>query len=85
MFKRCLDDIQRQGYSVEMLYNPTEYLANLEKEKISVQKSIAKAERKKEIDDAVNAALKKQEETLTALFEKKMAEMLEKQTKKSNK
>lgn len=85
MFKRCLDDIQRQGYTVEMLYNPTEYLANLEKEKISVQKSIAKAERKKEIDEAVNAALKKQEETLTALFEKKMAEMLEKQTKKSNK
>lgn len=85
MFRRCLDDIQRQGYTVEMLYNPTEYLANLEKEKISVQKSIAKAERKKEIDDAVNAALKKQEETLTAIFEKKMAEMLEKQTKKSNK
>lgn len=85
MFRRCLNDLQRQGYSVEMLYNPTEYLATLEKEKISIQKSIAKAERKKEIDEAVAAALEKQEKTLTEMFEKKMAEMLEKQTKKSNK
>lgn len=81
MYNRILDDLQRQGFSIEILYNPTEYLKQAEETKTKIQKQLSKAEEQKRIDDAVEKALKKQEEE----FEKRFAALEAKLKKNTNK
>lgn len=81
MYNRILDDLQRQGFSIEILYNPTEYLKQAEETKTKIQKQLSKAEEQKRIDDAVEKALKKQEEE----FEKRFTALEAKLKKNTNK
>lgn len=81
MYNRILDDLQRQGFSIEVLYNPTEYLKKAEETKTQIQKNVVKAEQQKRIDEAVEKALKKQQEE----FEKRFAALEAKLKKNTNK
>lgn len=81
MYNRILDDLQRQGFSIEVLYNPTEYLKQAEETKTQIQKNVVKAEQQKRIDEAVEKALKKQQEE----FEKRFAALEAKLKKNTNK
>lgn len=81
MYNRILDDLQRQGFSIDVLYNPTEYLKQAEETKTQIQKNVVKAEQQKRIDEAVEKALKKQQEE----FEKRFAALEAKLKKNTNK
>lgn len=72
-----LSNLKKQGYTVTILYDPTEYLKEKEKELARAKTASAKASaevRKAEIDQAVAEALKKANEE----NEKKIAEAVKK-------
>ena len=71
-------NLKRQGYTIEILHNPTEYLAELEAQKvaqteaaINAAKAAEKARRQAEIDEAVKKALAEQRAELEKEFKKK--------------
>lgn len=72
-----LKNLKLQGYSVEVLYDPTNYLNSIKT--IMTQKSGQTGMTKADVDKAVASALAKQK----AEFEKKLEETLAKQQKSS--
>ena len=78
-FKDVLDGLQRQGYTVDVLYDPTDYLAQRRKARVAYQNNIA-AVRAQQIADqqaaemeALKAELRK--ELLAEMEAEKKAEL----------
>lgn len=79
-FKKLKDNFERQGYTMVILYDPTEYIKT-KGETLAKQKANAEKER---IDAAVKSALAAQEKTMQERIDAAVkAALAEKKTKKT--
>lgn len=74
-------NLKLQGYVVEVLYNPTEYLQSVKKQRAGIANGIQHANSQAEIDAAVAKALAQQK----AAFDKQLEEAVAKAMAKQNK
>lgn len=61
MFKQISHELKRQGYTIDILHNPTEYMEAEKARKAEEKRAAEDAARKAEIDAAVAAALAEQQ------------------------
>lgn len=74
-------NLKLQGYVVEVLYNPTEYLQMVKKQRAGIGNGIQRANSQAEIDAAVAKALAQQK----AAFDKQLEDAVAKAMAKNNK
>lgn len=74
-------NLKLQGYVVEVLYNPTEYLQSVKKQRAGIANGIQRANSQSEIDAAVAKALAQQKATFDKQLEEAVAKAMAKQNK----